>query len=73
MLESGKDLGLHVHERRDQLAVHHASMLKDIKRELSLSEEESIYLMLYIDPQKMVKSVEVLHGEFLLEGRYGVL
>jgi hypothetical protein len=48
-------------------------MLKDIKRELSLSEEESIYLMLYIDPQKMVKSVEVLHGEFLLEGRYGVL
>jgi hypothetical protein len=73
MLGSGEDLGLHVHERRDQLVVHHASMLKDIESELALSEEESIYLMLYIDPHKMVKSVEVLHSEFLLEGKYGVL
>jgi hypothetical protein len=70
---SGGDLGLHVHGRRDQLAVHHASTLKDVESELALSEEESIDLMLYRDPEKMVKRVKVLHGEFSLEGRYGVL
>jgi hypothetical protein len=70
---SGGDIGLRVHGHRDQLAVHHASVLKDIKSELALSEEESIDLMLYGDPPKMVKMVEVLHGEFLLDGRYGVL
>jgi hypothetical protein len=32
-----------------------------------------IYLMLYRDPKKMVKRAEVLHGEFPLEVRYGVL
>jgi hypothetical protein len=48
-------------------------VLKDIKSELALSEEESIGLMLYRDPQKMVKRVEVLHGEFPLESRCGVL
>jgi hypothetical protein len=48
-------------------------MLKDVESELTLSEEESICLMLYGDPQKMVKMVEVLHDEFSLEGRYGVL
>jgi hypothetical protein len=62
-----------VHGRRDRLVVHHASSLKDVKSELALSEEESICLMLYGYPQKMVKRVEVLHGEFPLEGRYGVL
>jgi hypothetical protein len=54
-------------------AVHHANALKDVESELALSEEVSICLMLYEDLQKMVKRVEVLHGEFLLEGRYGVL
>jgi hypothetical protein len=29
--------------------------------------------MLYEDPPKMVKMLEVLHGKFLLEGRYCVL
>jgi hypothetical protein len=29
--------------------------------------------MLYGDPQKIMKRVEVLHGKFSLEGRYGVL
>jgi hypothetical protein len=29
--------------------------------------------MLYGYPKKMVKRAEVLHGEFPLEGRYGVL
>jgi hypothetical protein len=48
-------------------------VLKDIESELALSEEESIDLMLYEDLQKVVKRVEVLHGEFLLESRYGVL
>jgi hypothetical protein len=70
---SGGDLDLHIHGCRDWLAVHHASMLKDIESELALSEEESIDLMLYGDRQKMVKRVEVLHGEFLFESRYGML
>jgi hypothetical protein len=70
---SGRDLGLHVHGSQDQLVVHHASAFKDVESELALSEEESIDQMLYGDPPKMVKRVEVLHGEFLLEGRYGVL
>jgi hypothetical protein len=38
-----------------------------------LSEEESIYLMLYRDPPKMVKRTELFHGKFPLESRYGVL
>jgi hypothetical protein len=71
--ESGRDLGLRVHERRDRLAVHHASALKDVESELTLSEEESIDLMLYRDAQKVVKRAEVLHGEFPLKSRYGVL
>jgi hypothetical protein len=49
---SGGDLGLLVHRHRGQLAVHHSSTLKDVNSELSLSEEESICLMLYRDPQK---------------------
>jgi hypothetical protein len=44
-----------------------------IESRMVLSEEKSICLMLYGDPLKMVKRAEVLHGEFLLEGRYGVL
>jgi hypothetical protein len=38
-----------------------------------LSEEESICPMLYEDPKKIVKMLEVLHGKFLLEDRYCVL
>jgi hypothetical protein len=60
---SGRDLGLRIH----------ASVLKDVESELALSDEDSIYLMLYGDPQKVVKRDEVLHGKFLLEGRCGVL
>jgi hypothetical protein len=71
--ESGGDLGLRVHGRRDRLAIHHASALKDVESELALSEEESIDLMLYGDPQKVVKRVDVLHSEFPLKSRYGVL
>jgi hypothetical protein len=48
-------------------------VFKDVESELMLSEEESICLMLYGDPQKMLKRAEVLHGKFSLEGRYGVL
>jgi hypothetical protein len=69
---SGSVLDMCVHGHRDWLAVHHASMLKDVESKLALSEEESISLMLYGDPQKVVKRAEV-HGEFLLESRYGVL
>jgi hypothetical protein len=47
---SGGDLGLRAHMHRDWLAVHHASALKDVESELALSEEESIYLMMYGDP-----------------------
>jgi hypothetical protein len=49
--ESDGDLGLCVHGRRDRLAVHHASVLKDVKSELTLSEEEYISMMLYRDPK----------------------
>jgi hypothetical protein len=70
---SGGDLGLRVHRHRDRLAVHHASTLKDVESELALSEEESIDLMLYEDPQKVVKRTEVLYGEFPLKSIYGVL
>jgi hypothetical protein len=44
-----------------------------IESRMVLSEEKSICLMLYGDPLKMVKRAEVLHVEFLLEDRYGVL
>jgi hypothetical protein len=70
---SGCDLGLRVHGHRDRLAVHHASVLKDVESELALSVEESIDLMLYGDPQKVVKRYVILHGEFPLKSRYGVL
>jgi hypothetical protein len=49
---SGGDLLLRVHGHRDRLAVHHASVLKDVESELALSEEECICLMLYGDLQK---------------------
>jgi hypothetical protein len=71
--KSGRDFGLCVHGRQDWLAVHHASALKNIKSKLALSEKESIGLMLYGDPQKMVKRTKILHGEFPLESRYSVL
>jgi hypothetical protein len=70
---SGGDLGLHAHGHRDRLVVHHASTLKDVDSELALSEEESIRLMLYGDPQKMMKRADVLCGEFPFESRNGVL
>jgi hypothetical protein len=38
-----------------------------------LSEEESIDLMVYGYPQKVVNRSEVVHGEFPLGGIYGVL
>jgi hypothetical protein len=49
---TSRDLGLRVHGRRDRLAVHHASVLKDVERELTLCEEELIDPMLFRDPQK---------------------
>jgi hypothetical protein len=67
------DLAMCVYGHRNWLTVHHASALKDVKSELALSEEESICLILYENPQKVVKRVKVLHGEFPLDGRYGVL
>jgi hypothetical protein len=70
---SGEDLGLRVHGHQDRLVGHHASTLKDVESELTLSEEESICLMLYRDPQKMVKRAEVLHDEFPLDERYDML
>jgi hypothetical protein len=47
---SGGNLGLRVHGRQDRLAVHHASAFKNVESETTLSEEESIFLMLYEDP-----------------------
>jgi hypothetical protein len=45
----GGDLGMHFHQHRNQLAIHHACSLKNIERKLTLSEEESVRLMLYGD------------------------
>jgi hypothetical protein len=71
--ELSEDLELCVHRHRNWLAVHHASSLKNIKSKLALSEEELVRLMLYGDSHKMMEGSEVFHGEFLLEGRYGLL
>jgi hypothetical protein len=68
-----RDLGLCVHRRRNRLAVHHASSLKNVESKLTLSEEEHVSLMLYGDSQKMMEGAEILYGEFPLEGRYGLL
>jgi hypothetical protein len=38
-----------------------------------LSEEELVSLMLYGDSQEMMEGLEILHGKFPLEGRYGLL
>jgi hypothetical protein len=70
---SGGDLALRIHGHQDRFVVNHANALKDVESELALSEEESIWLILYGDAQNMVKRAEVLYGEFSLEGRYGVL
>jgi hypothetical protein len=39
------DLGMHVHQCQNRLAVHHANALKNIKSKLTLSEEEPVSLM----------------------------
>jgi hypothetical protein len=43
------NLGMCVHRRRNWLAVHHASVLKNIESKRTLSEEELVRLMLYGD------------------------
>jgi hypothetical protein len=40
---------------------------------LTLSEEDPVRLILYGDSQKMMEGPEILHDEFPLEGRYGLL
>jgi hypothetical protein len=67
------DLGLHVHQHQNWLAIHHASSLMNIESKLTLSEEEPVGLMLYRDSQEMMEGPKILHGEFPLEGRYGPL
>jgi hypothetical protein len=59
----GGYLGLCVHWRRNWLAVHHASSVKNIESKLALSEKETVCLMLYGDSQKMMEGSLVLHGE----------
>jgi hypothetical protein len=62
-----------VHQGQNRLAVHHASSLKNIESKLSLSEEDPVRLMLYGDSQKIMEGPKIFHGEFPLEGRYGML
>jgi hypothetical protein len=69
----GGDLDLCVHRRRNRLAVHHASSLKNIESKLTLSKEEPVRLMLYGDSQKMMEGLKILRGKFPLKGRYGLL
>jgi hypothetical protein len=51
--KSSGDLDLCVHEHRDWVAVDHASTLKNIESELSLSEEETMCMMLYENSKKL--------------------
>jgi hypothetical protein len=62
-----------VHQCQNWLAVQHASSLENVESKLTLSEEKPVRVMLYGDSQKMMEGSEVLHGEFPLEGRYGLL
>jgi hypothetical protein len=62
------DLGMHVHQRRNQLVVHYVNSLKNIVGKLTLCEEDPIRLILYEDSQKMMEGLEILQGEFPLEG-----
>jgi hypothetical protein len=48
-------------------------LLKNIESKLTLSEEELTRLMLYRDSQEMMEGLEIIHGEFPLEGRYGMV
>jgi hypothetical protein len=68
-----KDLGMRVHQYQNHLAVHHASSLKNVESKLMLSEEELVSLMLYGDSQEMMEGPEILHDEFPLECKYGML
>jgi hypothetical protein len=67
------DLGLRVHQHQNRLVVHHASSLKNVESKLTLGEEEFVSLILYGDSQEMMEGLEILHGEFPLKGRYGLL
>jgi hypothetical protein len=67
------DPGMRVHQCRNRLAIHCASLLKNVESKLTLSEEEHVSLMLYEDSREMMEGPEILHGEFLLEDIYGLL
>jgi hypothetical protein len=69
----GEDLGLRIHRIRNWLTVHHACSLKNVKSKLMLSKEEPVNLILYGDSQEMMEGLEIIHGKFPLEGRYGLL
>jgi hypothetical protein len=73
MPKLGGDLGMHVHRRRNWLAVHHAISFKNVESKLTLSEEEPVSLILYGDSQEMMEGPEILYGEFSLKGRYGLV
>jgi hypothetical protein len=64
---------MYVHWHQNRLAVNQASLLKNIESKLTLSEEDPINVILYGDSQEMMEGPEILHGEFLLQGRCGVL
>jgi hypothetical protein len=53
----GRNLGLCVHRRQNRFIVHHASTLKNTESKLAPSEEESVCLMLYGDPQKVMEGL----------------
>jgi hypothetical protein len=50
-----------------------STMPYDVESKLMLSEEATGRLMLYGDSQKMMEGAEILHDEFPLDGRYGLL
>jgi hypothetical protein len=69
----GSDLGICVYDCQNRPIVYHSNTLKDIKSILVLSDKGFACLMLYGAPQKVMEGSEVLHGDFPLEGRYGML
>jgi hypothetical protein len=67
------DLGLSVDRCGAELAVSHASALKDVPSVLALVEEKVVDMLHRWDAKKVVEKPEVLHGELLLKSSSGML
>jgi hypothetical protein len=64
---------MNVDWRWAELAVAHASTLKDVSSVLVLVKEETVWPLLYWDAEEVVERAKVLHRELLLESCSGTL